>query len=95
MAERRSSSGFWWIFLLMPLCSSIGRAISGLDHRARGDAAVTLIVVATVVAVVGLCFARMRSESSRPRRTPPRPTTPRRPVHLDPLWDDQLDRYPR
>jgi hypothetical protein len=89
MSDRQSRSGFHWIWVGI-LFINIMRSVSHLDGPADAHVFFGLLGVAVVAALAALAFARVRWMSNRSRRT-----TAARPVHLDPLWDDYLDRYPR
>jgi hypothetical protein len=89
MSDRQSRSGFHWIWVGI-LGFNILRSVSRLDNGAEAYVFFGLLAVAVLAALAALAFARARWTSNRSRRT-----TAARPVHLDPLWDDQLDRYPR
>jgi hypothetical protein len=91
MADRQSSSSFPWIWILVPV---IGNALRGLREIARprpdSDFLAVLVGVLIVLAILGLLKVAFSSI-----RRGPRAAQDHHPAQLDPLWDDQLDRYPR
>jgi hypothetical protein len=91
MSNRQSSSGFPWIWILIPTCLNALRGLEGIAKSRPGFEVgvlvfVAFMVVLVILAIVKLAAPRARAVERR-RRDPP-------PPRLDPLWDDQLDRYP-
>jgi hypothetical protein len=94
MATRQSSTGtgFPWVWILVPI---IGNALRGAREVGRHRPDSDLLVVVLVSAIVVLAMLGLIKAAFASNRDGPRGRHEDRPIHLDPLWDDQLDRYPR